>query len=80
MDRRQPLIFLAGHSNGHAVLLTPVPDLTFSPGLTTKTITIVMIGDSRKESNETFFVDLFGDSSDSLFQKSRGAGTILNDD
>jgi probable HAF family extracellular repeat protein len=54
--------------------------LTFAPGETTKTITIEVKGDNTKEANETFFVDLFGNSSNSLFTKSRGIGTILNDD
>ena len=54
--------------------------LTFAPGETTKTITIVVNGDSKKEANETFFLDLFGNSDNSLFTKSRGTGTILNDD
>jgi hypothetical protein len=54
--------------------------LTFNPGETTKTITIVVNGDSKKEAAETFFVDLFGNSSNSLFANSRGIGTILNDD
>ena len=54
--------------------------LTFAPGETTKTITIEVKGDSKKEANETFFLDLFGNSSNSLFTKSRGVGTILNDD
>jgi hypothetical protein len=31
-------------------------------------------------SNETFFLDLFGNSGNSLFTKNRGVGTILNDD
>ena len=53
---------------------------TFAPGETTKTITIVVKGDSKKEANETFYLDLFGNSSNSLFTKSRGIGTILNDD
>jgi probable HAF family extracellular repeat protein len=54
--------------------------LTFAPGETTKTITIVVNGDSKKEVDETFFVDLFASSSNSLFTKYRGIGTILNDD
>jgi hypothetical protein len=53
--------------------------LTFNPG-EKKTITIVVIGDSKKEADETFFVDLFANSSNALFSKSRGLGTILNDD
>jgi hypothetical protein len=54
--------------------------LTFAPGETTKTITIEVQGDRKKESNETFYLDLFGNSSNSLFTKQRGTGTILNDD
>jgi hypothetical protein len=54
--------------------------LTFAPGETTKTITIEVKGDSRKESNEYFYLDLSGNSSNSLFTKRRGLGTILNDD
>jgi chitinase len=54
--------------------------LTFAPGETTKTITIEVKGDSKKEANETFYLDLFGNSSNSLFTKNRGLGTILDDD
>src|SRR5207245_1035782 len=54
--------------------------LTFAPGETTKTITIEVKGDNKKEANETFYLDLFGNSSNSLFTKNRGIGTILNDD
>jgi hypothetical protein len=54
--------------------------LTFAPGQTTMTITIVVKGDSKRESNETFYLDLFGLSSNALFTKNRGIGTILNDD
>ena len=54
--------------------------LTFAPGETTKTITIVVNGDSKKEADETFYLDLFGNSSNALFTKNRGLGTILNDD
>lgn len=54
--------------------------VTFMAGETTKTITIFVYRDNTKESDETFFVDLFGNSSNSLFTKNRGVGTILNDD
>src|SRR5262249_12309624 len=54
--------------------------LTFAPGETTKTIAIEVKGDSKRESNEYFYLDLFGNSSNSMFTKRRGIGTILNDD
>ncbi len=54
--------------------------LTFAPGEITKTITIEVKGDSKRETNEYFYLDLYGNSSNSLFTKSRGIGTILNDD
>jgi hypothetical protein len=54
--------------------------LTFAPGETTKTITIAVLGDNKRESNETFFLDLFGNSSNSLVPYSRGLGVIQNDD
>ena len=54
--------------------------LTFAPGETTKTITIEVKGDSKREANETFYLDLFGNSGNSLFTKNRGIGKILNDD
>jgi len=54
--------------------------LTFAPGETTKTITIEVKGDSKKEANESFYLDLFGNSGNSLLIDGRGVGTILNDD
>jgi hypothetical protein len=54
--------------------------LTFNPGETTKTITIEVKADSKKESDETFYLDLNNNSSNSLLTKFRGVGTILNDD
>ncbi len=54
--------------------------LTFARGETTKTITIEVKGDSKKEANETFYLDLFGNGSNALFTKERGLGMILNDD
>ena len=54
--------------------------ITFRPGETTKRVTIVVKGDSKKEADEYFFLDLFGNSTNSLFTKNRGIGTIQNDD
>ena len=54
--------------------------VTFAPSQTTRTITIQVKGDNKREPNETFYLDLFGLSSNALFTKSRGVGTILNDD
>jgi probable HAF family extracellular repeat protein len=54
--------------------------LTFAPGETTKTITIEVKGDTKKETNETFYLDLFDLSTNAQFTKNRGIGTILNDD
>ena len=54
--------------------------LTFAPGETKNTITIEVKGDSKKEADETFYLELFGNSSNSLFNWTRGIGTILNDD
>jgi hypothetical protein len=54
--------------------------LTFAPGETTKTITIEVKGDRKKEADETFYLDPFSNSSKSLSTKNRGLGTILNDD
>jgi hypothetical protein len=54
--------------------------LTFAPGEMTKTITIEVKGDGKREANESFYLDLFGLSGNALFTKKRGLGTILNDD
>jgi hypothetical protein len=54
--------------------------LTFAPGETTRTIAIEVKGDNRRESTEYFYLDLSGNSSNSMFTKRRGVGTILNDD
>ena len=67
-------------TTGNSDYIAQSGTLTFAPGETTKTITIVVNGDSKKEANETFYLDLFGLSSDALFTRNRGIGTILNDD
>jgi Calx-beta domain len=41
--------------------------LTFAPGETTKTITIEVKGNSKMDADETFYLDLFDNSGNSLF-------------
>ena len=53
--------------------------LTFAPGETTKTITVQVKGDKKKEANETFFVNLSGAVGATILD-GQGLGTILNDD
>jgi hypothetical protein len=60
--------------------LTQTGTLTFNPGETTSPIRIVVQGDAKTESNEVFYLDLYGNSANSLLLKKRGVGTILNDD
>jgi disulfide oxidoreductase YuzD len=53
--------------------------LTFSPGQTTRTITITVNGDSAVEPNEVFYVNL-ANPTHATISDAQGAGTILNDD
>jgi hypothetical protein len=43
------------------------------------TITIEAKGDSKKEADETCYMPLFGNGSNSMFTRNRGVGAILND-
>ena len=51
----------------------------FTPGLTTQTIVVVVLGDTNIEGNETFTVSLSGVVGASLGVGS-ATGTIINDD
>jgi ribosomal protein L35AE/L33A len=54
-------------------------ELTFEPGERTKPVTVVVNGDLLNEPNETFFVDLSGETNATIVDP-RGLGTINNDD
>ena len=54
--------------------------VTFAPGETSKTITVLINGDKKKESDEWFAVNLSNASSDALIWYDTGYGTIKNDD
>jgi urease beta subunit len=51
----------------------------FDPGQTTQTINVTVKGDTTKEADETFYVDLLY-AGGATIADDRGVGTILNDD
>jgi uncharacterized repeat protein (TIGR01451 family) len=53
--------------------------LVFTPGETSRTITIPITGDSQQENDELFYVDLSSPTESSI-SDSRGIATLLNDD
>jgi large repetitive protein len=53
---------------------------TFAPGVTTRTVTIQVVGNRVPEPNETFFVNLSNPSPNAYIGDGQGVGTILNDD
>jgi hypothetical protein len=53
--------------------------LTFSPGQTSKTVSVLVLGDGADEANETFQVDLSG-AVNAAISDSQGIGTIIDDD
>lgn len=53
--------------------------LTFTPGTTTRTITVLVLGETTPEANETFTVGLSG-ATNATIADATGSGTITNDD
>jgi hypothetical protein len=53
--------------------------LTFSPGVSTRPITVLVTGDTTTEANETFVVNL-SNPSNAIISDAQGQGTIVNDD
>jgi hypothetical protein len=54
--------------------------LTFAPGQTSTTITVLIKGDTKKEADELFYILLSDASSDAMIDNAYGWGTIVNDD
>jgi thermitase len=69
-----------GASCGSAVdYLNRSGTVSFSPGTTTRTVSVPVCGDRRREPDETFVVNLSG-SVNATIGDSQGVGTIRNDD
>jgi len=54
--------------------------LTFAPGETTKTVTVMVLGDTTPEGAEAFFVNLSGASANVFVARGQGYGWIQDDD
>ena len=79
----EPIAIRAITAQGTATAATDYNSIntvvTFSPGTVTRTVDVSIIGDTNREPNETFFVDLsepFG----TTIADGEGVGTILDDD
>jgi hypothetical protein len=72
----------AGTCAGGADYVATAGQLTFNKNQLTRTITVQVCGDTTVEPDETFFVDLTNPTNehDEVIVKSRGTGTIRNDD
>jgi hypothetical protein len=53
--------------------------LLFAKGETTKTISVTIKGDTKKEGKENFYVDLFN-AQNATLADAEASGVILNDD
>src|SRR6185503_10802218 len=54
--------------------------LTFAPGETTKTVTVTVYGDTTKEYDEYFYLNLSNVTGNAVVDDPLGLGLILNDD
>jgi hypothetical protein len=54
--------------------------LTFPVGVNVKTITVQVVGDRTRESNETFYVNLSNPSANAYLGDGQALATIVNDD
>jgi len=68
-----------GSATAGSDYIANVGTVSFSPGETSKAVTVSAIGDTNVEGNETFTVNLSGATNASIAD-SVGTGTILNDD
>ena len=54
--------------------------LSFASGMNTQTLAVTINGDTAVETDETFFLNLFGATNGATISDSLGLGTIANDD
>ncbi len=68
-----------GTATGGADYASTTGSLIFKVGVTSRTITVAILGDLLDEDNETFFVNLSG-ATNAIIADSQGLGTIIDND
>ena len=68
-----------GTANANTDYLGISGTLSFAPGETSKTLSVPVLGDRISEANELMYL-LLTASTNSIIQRGRGVGTIINDD
>ncbi|HMK12756.1 MAG TPA: lamin tail domain-containing protein [Acidimicrobiales bacterium] len=80
----RPVVGLTATKAGTATpIVDYLPDIDvvkFAPGETSKTVTVWIVGDKKKEADETFNVRLVGNLGPANIADVTALGTILNDD
>jgi probable HAF family extracellular repeat protein len=71
---------VSGTASAGSDFVSQAGTVTFAPGEVTKTITIQVAGDGKREGDEYFYVDLYGASGNAHFGNWRATGSIWNDD
>jgi Tol biopolymer transport system component len=86
LDRTEGAQVSVAFSTGNRTARTPLDYaavrgvVTFAPGETSQTITVLVRGDTTKESNETFRLDLAHPAGNATIADGDAIGTIVNDD
>jgi hypothetical protein len=60
--------------------VTNAGTLNFATGVNTQTVSVFIVGDTKFESDESFFVNLSGATNGASISGNLGIGTIINDD
>jgi hypothetical protein len=86
LDRPQSGPVTVGFTTGDGTATAPSDyaatngTVTFAPGETTKSVTVLVNGDTTVESDETFTVNLANAAGNATIADAQGVGTIANDD
>lgn len=69
----------SGTASTNSDYLATSGTLSFAPGQTSLTVPVIIVGNTRNEGNDTFFVNL-SNPTNAIISRNKGTGTILNDD